>query len=526
MPLRPAPAQSLASRVFVAQLAVMMAVVVVGTIGAAVQARRAVAAKAASTTLAVARTVATDPQVAVALRGPDPARALQSHVEEVRRRNDVSFVVVMSPAGQRYTHPISEKIGQIYVGSLGAAPNGGEETETRAGTMGVSLRSVVPIRERPDGPVMGLVAVGIPVEHIEGEVASWMPTVLAAGVAAALVTWVVGTIGARRVARATHGMTVPELRGLYDCYDAALHAMREGLVLIGEDGQVRVVNDEARRLLGVNGTLTGAPSASLGLPADLVAAVSAGTALSDRAVVAGSRIVVASVAPTGGGGSGAVITLRDRTELEEVAGELASTRTLMDALRAQSHEAGNRLHTVVSLVEMGQPDEAVAFATEEAARGQRLTDEVMSASGEPAVTALLLAKSNDAARRGVSLDLDPDSWLPAGIAPAPELVTIVGNLVDNAIEAAARSAAARVGVAMYVENHQAVIEVTDSGPGLPTDADAFAPGWTTKPDDGRPHGLGLALVREAAARLGGTVQVADDDSSCLVARFPAGGTSG
>jgi sensor histidine kinase regulating citrate/malate metabolism len=310
----------------------------------------------------------------------------------------------------------------------------------------------------------------------------------------------------------THGLGAAELSRMYEYHSAVLHAVREGLLLLDDADRVQLANDEAVRLLGLPADVTGRSVHDLGLPPGLVAAAVGRSTESDDIYAAGDRLLVVSSSPatTEGRTVGAVVTLRDHTELSAVTGALEVTQSLTESLRAQTHEAANRLHTVVSLIEMGRPDDAAEFATEELATAQRLADTVVAAVGDPVVAALLLGKSSDAADRGVELRIHGE--LPAGHdVPGRDLVTVVGNLVDNAFDAV-RDHDRRV-VEVRLSGSPDVVEVTvgDTGPGL-TEEEAelvLGRGWTTKasagPAGGR--GVGLALVAQVARRHAGAVSI-------------------
>jgi sensor histidine kinase regulating citrate/malate metabolism len=214
-----------------------------------------------------------------------------------------------------------------------------------------------------------------------------------------------------------------------------------------------------------------------------------------------------------------VLTLRDHTDLQALTGELDAARGLAEALRSQAHEAANRLHSVISLIELGRTEQALTFATEELALAQQLTDLVVGAVDEPVLAALLLGKSAEASERGVALEVDPASSVPESVIPARDMVTLVGNLLDNAIDAAAGAPVPRrVGFSSWIEDappggtvaRTLVLQVSDSGPGLDqaSASHAFTRGWSTKPDNGLiRHGLGLALVGQVTHRNSGTVEV-------------------
>jgi sensor histidine kinase regulating citrate/malate metabolism len=319
---------------------------------------------------------------------------------------------------------------------------------------------------------------------------------------------------------------------LVDYHHAALHAVREGLLLVDEAGRVQLANDEARRLLGVPDDPTGRPVADLGLPVELTEAMSGHRPVVDEVFMTGPRVVVVNQAPTrpGDQAAGTVVTLRDRTELQAVTGERDDIRAFAESLRAQAHEAANRLHTTVSLVELGRPRDAVEFATAQLASAQQLTDRVVDAVGEPVLAALLLGKSALAHERGVRLDIDPGTAVGSTGLPGGDLVTIVGNLIDNAIDAALQGEPPReVRFAAWEAAGRLEIRVEDSGPGLTEQqvAHVFDRGWTTKSAPGtHGRGLGLALVRQAVQRNGGTVTCQPGGGAEFCVSLPVGVPAG
>ena len=252
----------------------------------------------------------------------------------------------------------------------------------------------------------------------------------------------------------------------------------------------------------------------------------------DELHVTAARVLVLNKAPRGGtaGRLGFVATVRDRTDLEHLTGELDSARGLTEALRSQAHESANRLHAIVSLIELGHPDRALAFATDElAALAAAHRQRGRARCGEPALTALLLGKAAQAGERGIDFRIGEDAEWPQGVAPARDVVTIVGNLIDNAFDAVASAAGARrVRVDAHVDGGYAVLTVEDSGPGLPPGEveRAFRRGFSTKQAAGEGRrGLGLALVAQSVQRLGGELRVEGPPGARFVVRIPVGGAS-
>ncbi|KUL76168.1 MULTISPECIES: sensor histidine kinase [unclassified Streptomyces] len=464
---------------------------------------------------AVAQSIADAPSTRDAIRTEDPTSALQPYALRVQRDAEVDFVTIMNPRGIRWTHPDDRQIGQHFRGHTERALRGEPFTETYTGTLGPSVRAVVPIYDRGTGRehIVGLVSAGIRVEEISKRVQEQL-TALIGGAAGALTLGAVGTyVINARLRRHTHGMNAAELSRMHDYHQAALHAVREGLLML--DGQFRValINDGGRELLGV-GDVVGRSVAELGLPAPLTGALLASEPRVDEVHLTAERVLVVNTSPVSGGERrGTVVTLRDVTELQSLMGELDSERGFTQALRSQAHEAANRLHTVVSLIELGRAEEAVEFATAELELAQALTDQVVAAVSEPVLAALLLGKTAQANERGVELVVSEDSRLDDGLLsdalPARDLVTVLGNLIDNAVDAAQGSVGARVTVTAYAEGGELVLRVTDTGTGVdPAHAEAvFRRGFSTKPAGPGGRGLGLALVRQVVTRHQGELSV-------------------
>ncbi|PAZ11991.1 histidine kinase [Streptomyces sp. SA15] len=524
--------RSLAAQLFAMQ-AVLIAVVVAGYALFTYVSDRSQAEDAARRqALAVARSVADSPSVREAIGTSDPSAELQPYALRVMRDTEVDFITIMNPQGIRWTHPSPAEIGQRFRGHIEPALKGEFFTETYTGTLGPSMRAVTPVEDE-NKRVIGLVSAGIKVEEITKRVQAQLTALL--GVAAgALALGAVGTyVVNARLRRHTHGMNAAELSRMHDYHQAALHAVREGLLML--DGQYRValINDGGRELLGVASEeeVIGRSVAEMGLPAPLTGALLSSEPRVDEVHLTADRVLVVNTSPVSGGERrGTVVTLRDVTELQSLMGELDSERGFTQALRSQAHEAANRLHTVVSLIELDRAEEAVDFATAELELAQALTDQVVAAVSEPVLAALLLGKTAQANERGVELVVSQDSRLDDGLLPpslpARDLVTILGNLIDNAVDAAQGSVRARVTVTAYTVEGELVLRVSDTGAGVdPAHAEAvFQRGFSTKPAGPGGRGLGLALVRQAATRHGGTlsVAVADGGGAEFEVRLPLG----
>ncbi|MET7506316.1 sensor histidine kinase [Streptomyces albidoflavus] len=475
--------------------------------------------------LAVAQAMASDEDLAGDLLRAEPVRGnpVQRSAERVRRATGAEYVVVLDRQGVRYSHTDPALIGRRVSTDPSRALAGHEVREIDVGTLGRSARGKTPLRDA-DGRVIGAVSAGIRYESVRDRLTGAVPQV--AGYATgALGVGVLGALAFSRVVyRRTRGLTFSDIAALLDEREAMLHSIREGVLALDGHGRVRLVNDEAQRLLGLGRPRAGEPDgigrpvAGLLGPGRLTSVLTGEVAGTDLLAVRGGRVLVVNRMPTEDGG--AVATLRDRTELEALGRELDATRALLDALRAQDHEHANRLHTLLGLLELGLYEEAVDFVTETVGSHRATAEQIAESVGDPLLAALLVGKATVAAERGVALRLAPGSRLLGPLVAPHDLVTILGNLVDNALEAVgAPGPAAPTGVedrlvevGLRARGRTAELTVRDTGAGVPpTQRElVFADGFSTKeaaPGRGG-RGLGLALVKRHAQRYGGTVSVA------------------
>jgi len=513
---------SLARQLLVLQLVVLCVLAGAGITFAWLDAQAAVTQNAEDQVRAVAVTVAEEPSVVAAVGKPDPSAALQPFALRLKDQAHVDFITIMSPAGIRYTHPTPALIGGRYIGHIAEAQRGEEYTETYTGSLGPSVRTIVPVFDAGHR-VVALVAVGITVKAISAELRERLWPLFGVASAVVLVGALGGWLISARLRRQTRGVAPDELSNLFEYHEAVLHSVREGVLLVGRDGRIGLCNDGARTLLGLDADPVGRDLATLGLPDGLAEAFTSEENRAEELHLTDSRVLLVSTTAvrSGGRAQGTVVVLRDHTELQTLTGELTTARGLAEALRSQAHEAANRLHTVVSLVEIGKPEQAVEFATAELAFAQELTDRVVGAVAEPVLAALLLGKAAEASERGVELTVTPDTVIDdvsLGVE-ARDLVTILGNLIDNGLDAAVRGTGhPKVVVTARSDENGLLLRVADTGPGVPEGADVFRRGWSTKAEDG--HGLGLALVGQAARRYGGTVEVGRDGGAVFTVRLP------
>lgn len=418
------------------------------------------------------------------------------------------------------TSPDPSRVRQRFDPGASTAPRGRAWVGNSDGRTVVAQVPVIDDR----GAVAGLVSAGIRApslwESLAGaraETGALLGLALGVGVLGSLLL-------ARRVRRQTLGLEPDEIVELVQRREAMLLGIKEGVVGLDTANRITLLNPVARELLELPGAREGDAVADLGLDDRLREVLTGAADGEDQLVLLDTRALVLNRRPVrieGRDGRivGAVVTLRDRTELTTLQHRLDASHTVTDTLRAQAHEFSNRLHTIAGLTELGEHDEVRRFVAGIVAASEGWRREVTASVGDPATAALLVAKNSQAAERGVELALDPESRLdPTDPDHDPDLsadlVTVLGNLIDNAIDATAgREGPRRIEIGLAgggdTDGDEVWIEVRDSGPGIASELaeEVFRAGYSTKAAEIGGRGLGLALARQACLRRGGTIAV-------------------
>ena len=540
--MRRVPWQRLSTQVVIAQVALLVITMFAGFAVVELHLRGQLNQQYEQRALAVAQSLASQPAIIHGVEAATPAPPVQRLAMAAMAATNARFIVVTNARGIRYSHPDPALIGlPVYDDpeppSTEPFRTGRPWTGLQRGTLGLTTASRQPIltargkapifdRHRPAGhQLVGEVSVGFPTQVVSTQVADSLPAlgallagVLAVGVLAALAL-------SRRLKRQTFGLELGEIAALLQEREAMLHGIREGVLGYDTGGRVLLANDPARRLLRLPPRFLGRPLDQLIPPGRLRDIVSGEVSGSDLLVVAGDRVLVANRMPIRRDRHlGWVVTFHDQTESESLKRDLDEAIGLTEALRAQSHEFANRLHTLVGLVELGQYEEAIRFVTDVTAARDCLTEQLRAAIGDPRLVALIIAKSSLADERGVELRVAPDCQVDGAITGIGEVLTVTGNLIDNAIEATAQAPEPRwVELTIVSAGADLLIRVRDSGPGVPDDAreEIFTDGFTSKSSPtGARRGLGLALVRQITQRRGGMVSVGRDAGAVFTATLP------
>jgi two-component system CitB family sensor kinase len=514
----------LSTQILLLQGAIIVLTVGAGLVVSLLQARSQIDRQAGQQSLAIARTVSSIPEIRDAFGKPHPERIIDPIADRIIGRTNAAFIVVANRQGIRYSHPDKTKIGQQISTDPSVALSGKEFVGVQTGTLGRSMRAKVPLYDA-HGRVIGLVSVGVLESAVSAKLRSDLPVVLIPPLLGLLLGVIGSVLLARRIKRQTFGLEPNEIATLLEQREAVLHGIREGTIATDRHGRITLVNDEARRLLGLDDDAVGRTLTDV-VPEGHVREVMAGNVTEpDQVVLVNDQVLVVNrvTVSVRGKAIGAVVTLRDRTELERLLRELDDVRSFADALRAQEHEFAHRLHVVAGLIDVGRYDDAVGYIKKSALVQQTLIASIVESVGNPILVGLLLGKAAVASERGVELRVSPETSLPEDVPYVRELVTIVGNLVDNALESVAALGAGWIDVTIRTDADGVLIRVGDSGPGVDPGVvdDIFRDGFTTKVATGTGRrGLGLALVSQAVQRRGGRVSVENEGGAVFTVFLP------
>ncbi len=469
--------------------------------------------------LSVAEDVAATAGVRVALDDPLRHYALAPFAESGRSLSGATYVVITDASRRVLTSPDPAQLG----GALDIGDSTALSGRSWVGSLGGAIVAQVPVIS-DQGRVIGLVAAGQESPgFFEGVLDSPDDALRLLGVALAI-----GVIGSvlltRRVKKQTLGLEPREITSLVEHREALLHGIKEGVVGLDPQHRITLANDHARASLDLPEDCVGREVAELDLDARLLDVLTGRASGADQLVLRAGSVLTLNRMPIAVHGVevGSVVTLRDRTELLVLQNELDANRHATDTLRAQAHEFSNRLHTISGLIELGEYDEVRGFVHRISSAQGQWQVEVGSRISDPAVAALLIAKASLAAERGVGLRMDPDSGLgEVDEVLSTDLVTVLGNLVDNALDALA-GARGWISVSVVEDDGVVVVEVRDSGPGVAPEIaeEVFKNGFTTKAAEQGQRGLGLALTRQTCLRRGGSVRVHNADGAVFTARLP------
>ncbi|WP_342547060.1 DcuS/MalK family sensor histidine kinase [Paenibacillus sp. FSL P2-0089] len=478
--------------------------------------------------ITIARTVSRTPGVVDGLLAESDSGSIQRYATDISAINDVQFVVVMDMGGIRRSHPDPALIGKHFMGGDETDALHGKETISVAeGSLGYSVRAFSPIFAS-DGKQVGAVAVGISLGSVRSAVQQnrW---IIYSGI---LVGGLMGIFGAillaRKFKRMMFGMEPGEIAKLLEERSAMLQSTKEGILAVDKDSRITLVNAEARRLMGsvgLNQEPVGRQAGQFWPLLRMEKVLETGEALQDKEVEQSGITLLVNVVPVKVNGviEGAIATFRDKTEISILMERLSGISLYAEALRAQTHEFMNKLHVIMGLNTMRRYDRLEEYLTDIVQNIRTEADSVVRQVKDPVMVGFLLGKLSRIREADVRLVILDDGVLPeaADHETARELVTIFGNLLDNALEALQGADNKLIEIGFCHKDNLLTLKISDNGPGISAEDGnhLYEQGYSTK---GKDRGVGLYLVKRSVAKLGGTIdyQSRADQGTDFTIRLP------
>ena len=461
--------------------------------------------------LQLASMIAQTPSIRAAVAANN-SQQVQQIVGELRDATDASFISIGNAAGIRLVHPLQDRIGKPMVGGDNEAvlQQGRTIISQAVGSLGPSIRGKAPVFN-DQGEVVGVVSIGYLTREIDDTVLAYQRIVIIVTAVLLLLSILTASWIARRFRAAIFDLEPHEIAALFEERNATLESVREGIIAINAEGRITTFNRAAIETLGLDDApLTGRPIHDVLPDSRLPSLLASGEPEFDTEMTVRDRNLIVNRVPirVKGKVSGVVASFRQRDELALVSRQLVRIRQYAETLRSQAHEYANKLHTIAGLIQLDRNDEALELIGQETRDHQALLRWLVDSVDDPVVSGCLLGKFNRAHELGLSLEVDPDSHLgplPTGITPE-RLVTLIGNLLDNAFDATLSAGGHTVTLSLTDIGQDLIIEVEDQGAGI-SDQDRphlFEKGFSRK-SQGR--GIGLHLVKEGVHQLGGEVVV-------------------
>lgn len=482
----------------------------------------------------ISRTVAESQIVREGLQSADLEAGIQEYTVTIQEATDVLFIVVMDMEGLRKSHPVPELIGKPFMGGDEKRVLMGEAyTSQSEGTLGKSLRSFTPIMDSEENQI-GAVAVGISLDKVQSSIQQSQAKILM-GSAIGLLVGIIGAFWlAWYIKKSLFGLEPYAIARIHEERNQMLQSVHEGIIAIDADSKIVLVNKSARQIfhkagltdkepigMDINEFLPGAMLERMldyqQTDLDEEQNFNGISVISNRVPLVVNDQVI-----------GAIATFRDKTEVNQLAEQLTGVQLYADTLRAQSHEFMNQLHVLLGMIKLEEYGQVKKFIS-------KLTDHQVHEVGavtqhikDPVLSGFIIGKISYAREAHVELTVRCETAIPKPkeSAVTHELITILGNVTDNAIDSVLASEQKLVSIELSYIDDLLEMAISDSGPGIPADfQDAiFSKGVSSK--EGVDRGFGLYLAKNSVTKLEGSIEVLSEPSRTvfsIIVPYEAGG---
>ncbi|MDX8044386.1 sensor histidine kinase [Gracilibacillus sp. S3-1-1] len=478
--------------------------------------------------LNVAQSVSQMPEIKEAFHTESPSKIIQPIAEAIRKETGAEFIVIGNKEGIRFSHPHEERVGEIMVGDDNerALQQGESYYSEATGTLGPSIRGKTPVFST-NGTIIGVVSVGFLLDDVDMTIGSYVNEIWYF----ILLCIVIGVIGATlislHVKKSIFGLEPDEIGQLYQEREAILQSIHEAIIAVNCDGYVTMINQEAKKVVKLNGLDIGYHIDDFSLHIPLIEVLKTGKSQFNEEFRIGQDSFIVNSVPVYHKNRliGAVSTFRSRTEIEQLAEELSKVQQYAEALRVQTHEFSNKLNTISGLLQLDQTNEAIDYINKESKKQQESIHFFIHRISDSYVSAVLLGKMNRAHELGIQMTIQENSELRLQLTEEQRegFITIVGNMLENAFDALQDSDNNKQVSIFFTDiGEEILFEIDDSGPGIAKvdEQQIFTKGYTTKA--GTHQGIGLVLVRQTIEQLDGSLSLETSElgGACFIVSFP------
>jgi sensor histidine kinase regulating citrate/malate metabolism len=459
----------------------------------------------------VAQVVSKIPEIYLNIGLEGGMNIIQPLVEEIRSNTNTSYIVIMGMDGIRYSYPVSEKLGEPFEGrdQLKALENGESYISQSQSAMGPSIRAFAPVYR--GHRQVGAVAVGMLMEDINNRINE---TLLAVNIVL-IFGGFIGIIGsvflANNVKKSIYNLEPSEIAKLIQDRNAILNSVREAIVAVDKDNKITFFNKVAKNIIGVEGDLKGRDILEIIPNSKLPRVIESGEAEFNKEQLINNTAILTNRVPIKIDDDvvGAVASFNKKNVVQKLAEELTGVKKFYEALRSQNHEFINKLHTILGLIQIEEYDAAERLISNVTYNKQELTSFVIKNIKVDEIAGLLLGKYDRASELKIDFEIDRESYL-GKIESAfikDSLITIIGNLVENAMESFDSSQQdKKIELGIFDKDEKIKIFIEDNGCGIPDDIKdkIFERGFSTKEDS---SGIGLDLIKDKIDFLGGNIEL-------------------
>jgi len=463
----------------------------------------------------VAEIVAHTESITDALDKKDPESFIKDQIDSIFNSvEQVDFIVVTDMNRNRYSHPVPDRIGQKFVGGdeERVLKNGETYISEAVGTLGKSLRAFVPLYNDQNQQI-GFVVVGTLAKSIDQA----RNQIIINITISSLLGLLIGVLGAfllsMNIKNELLGFEPKQMTQLYMEKEGMLGAIHEGILAIDEEEKITLYNESAKKILNIeDADIIGKKVLEVFPTSQLPEVLKSGKAEYDKEQQMNKAHILANRVPIKDGDRivGAIATFRDRTMMTRLAEEISGTKQVVEALRANTHEFMNKLHVILGLIQLGDIEEAKNYIINITDNQEKTISAVTNKIRNSKVAALILGKISRFKEMGIEIEIDENSSLEStdDIVISNALITIIGNLIENAMEATAKSNKELKRVNLKIKESESNIKiiVKDTGVGIKEEdkEKIMNRGFSTKKGS---QGTGLSLVKRSVESLNGKINI-------------------